>query len=391
MTNTALKYIVCIMTACFVISCGTSVTKRNPDIQNIRITLAPQSEYIDAGDYLDTLRIVPLQTGEDAAIGEISSIRIRNGKIYIVDAQSEALFIFDTDGTLLGKLSAQGRGPNEYMNLSDIEISDDGSIWLLDYITQKLLVYDSNLDFKKSISTSEVWGNYLSKCGEEILLINDKSSSQTGYYCLYRLNNDNQTFTPFIPFDESLEDIGWALERYHTALPGKTLCVFPPFDTIYSYENGRAQAKYLVDFGKDKMDREVIMGDSEDALMESFKSLKTKGVDEIDFIGTDKLLLRFKNKDTDFVAIHDEKSGTVSTGNHLVWSRYGNLPMDKTFSDNGFFISYLFPYDFSMIYSDENMAGLKFGCDSVRNTIQCLRNNVSETDNPILFIGKTIM
>lgn len=65
-------------------------------------------------------------------ISYIDKIVIRNDKFYINDWKTRRLLIFDIQGHPLGVINRRGRGPEEYLQITDFDVDDNGSLWLLD-------------------------------------------------------------------------------------------------------------------------------------------------------------------------------------------------------------------------------------------------------------------
>ena len=96
---------------------------------------------------LESFDVVPLETDDDCLIGRVTSIKKRGGR-YFVMSDRKNLHVFDGDGRFLFKVSNEGQGPGEYVQLCDYE-ADDQSIYLLDY--KKMHIFDWDGKFVKTI------------------------------------------------------------------------------------------------------------------------------------------------------------------------------------------------------------------------------------------------
>jgi hypothetical protein len=64
------------------------------------------------------------------------------GHLYVVDANFEAVQIFDTDGNLLLAFGHEGSGPGEFWLPTGIHIDPHGRIWVADSYNKRVQVFD---------------------------------------------------------------------------------------------------------------------------------------------------------------------------------------------------------------------------------------------------------
>jgi DNA-binding beta-propeller fold protein YncE len=64
------------------------------------------------------------------------------GRIYVVDANFEAVQVFDREGTLLMTFGREGRGPGEFWLPAGLWIDAGGRIWIADSYNQRVQVFD---------------------------------------------------------------------------------------------------------------------------------------------------------------------------------------------------------------------------------------------------------
>lgn len=139
------------MVMAMVISCN-----RNGDSSGIETVelqdLVPQD--VNVSSFTTGVETVPLETGDDSRISMIRDIEIDSTRIYISDLITRSILIFDrSDGTFLSKLHKQGRGPGEYLEITDFCVDDEaGTIEVFDGSASGiLLTYDINsLEFLES-------------------------------------------------------------------------------------------------------------------------------------------------------------------------------------------------------------------------------------------------
>lgn len=108
------------------------------------------STQVKMSDLLDDAFFIPLETKEDNLLGEIKKIKFDEDKIYL-NSDNTVLACYDMDGNHVFDIDRKGRGPGEYLQISDFVVDGD-SIYLLDNYLKKVHVYDKDaLDYKRSI------------------------------------------------------------------------------------------------------------------------------------------------------------------------------------------------------------------------------------------------
>lgn len=164
---------------------------------------------------VDIRRVIPLETTDESVISDIKKAVFKNNQIYIQDRSSHKLRIFSIDGKYIGSLSRQGRGPGEYIKLTDFDVDKD-YIYVLSADNKKIIQYDYD-DFNKSveikvpeavskihISDGNIWaGDIFTYQGlNELALLEKGASSRfptsgnihdensfNGFYSIYRMKD----------------------------------------------------------------------------------------------------------------------------------------------------------------------------------------------------------
>lgn len=87
---------------------------------------------------------------KDFQISGIDKIIYRNDNLYVLDWISRKILIYKRDGIPVYTLSKFGRGPQEYLQISDFDIDGYGNIIILDGKTDKLLMYSPQGELLRS-------------------------------------------------------------------------------------------------------------------------------------------------------------------------------------------------------------------------------------------------
>lgn len=136
----------------------TKIDDSNYQVFTINFSTSEKNEKtINISDFTDSISYINLETNKDLLMQSIKSIKYNKDKIYISDFQGQELFIYNTDGKFLNKLNNSGRGPGEYLAISQFEINyENGNIHILDDIGSKIFIYTQNGEFIKSIKVDDI-------------------------------------------------------------------------------------------------------------------------------------------------------------------------------------------------------------------------------------------
>ena len=133
-------------------------------------------------NHFSVKKIVLLETTLESQIVYISKVFSSEDKIIILDNFGKSILFFDANGKFISRISRIGRGPGEYIGLSDMMVNfENETICVLDGCdTRKMIYYSFSGDFLKEIS--------IDMCADSF----------------YRLNDGSYVF--FVPTDNNLAD-----------------------------------------------------------------------------------------------------------------------------------------------------------------------------------------
>ena len=115
---------------------------------------------------------------DDVFIGRFSSISVDEaGRVYIADGQGLSIKVYEPNGQLLTQLGREGRGPGEFLNLSNIQVNGI-----------KVFAYDSNQQRAVVFSTDSLTYNYTVNIANNR---QDFEELQDAYLSGYYVRNDN--------------------------------------------------------------------------------------------------------------------------------------------------------------------------------------------------------
>jgi hypothetical protein len=150
MKNSCLKNL-CFLTISLTILCscsgaGSSNVDNVIDVESV----VGSGKIRNASDFIKEIKYIPLETTSNSMVGNIESIIIDHRKMYVRDNKN-VITIFDLNGKYLSTLNRMGRGPEEYLSISDFEIASNGNIFIASR-SEGLIEYSSDLKFTRKIS-----------------------------------------------------------------------------------------------------------------------------------------------------------------------------------------------------------------------------------------------
>lgn len=192
--------------------------------------------------------LIFLEQTENSLIGEISKVVVSDDRIYILDQyNSHAIFCFTKNGKFINSYRKLGRGPEEYVEINDIDYYNNKI-----YISVspfRILILDKNLNFQEAIIIEEFKNRSLNS--SIIAMNNDTiiiSDSELPYkYNFYSINEKRfiSHQSPALgqgygyrrpPIVKSISNQLFVTERYN--------------DTIFIIEKNKVIPKYFINYEK---------------------------------------------------------------------------------------------------------------------------------------------
>ena len=133
--------------------------EKSKEISEVRLTIDIENEEeIFFSDIFEDYAIIPLETTQNALIGEISKILLSGNLIFILDSKlANAVFIYNKKGKLLQKIKSIGLGPGELFSPVNIEVNEkDKELIVFDGRQGKFLFYDFEGKFLREKRKTEI-------------------------------------------------------------------------------------------------------------------------------------------------------------------------------------------------------------------------------------------
>ena len=280
------------------------------------ITVVPFSSYREMDgklqavlDSADILKLQNVNSGK-VVLSNYDKCVVQNGTIYILDEIRRIIAGYDYYGSLTSILDKKGRGPYEYLSISDFDVDSDGNIWVVDGRKNEIIQYSKDLipirlikpeakirkmkvlrtgDFLCELALWEKSSKYSSF---QVVLCNDEFKIKKGLIPMPEINDDNYEFS----------SIGFSDGEYGIVYNK------PIDDTLYVFSDaGELTEKIFFDFEEFSVPEKMKsnLEGNRRALNEKLFLTNTIVITDTHIVG---IIYRFGNP-SNFIV--DRKNGTV--------------------------------------------------------------------------------
>lgn len=190
----------------FLAGCGNQ-SKPVSIEQEIITPLSAGNAVDDLLPYIDSVEVVPLETTGKALIGLVGKILLLpNGNVLIKSTAS--MFMFSPEGKFLFQIGKNGRGPEEYLTIDDVCLSQDArELWILggceivkystetgQFIRKTTLELPEICNGFDAIASGPGHSAFLYYCPQM-----DENNFSEDFYCLYRYDEQGRILQKFLP------------------------------------------------------------------------------------------------------------------------------------------------------------------------------------------------
>lgn len=108
----------------------------------------------DLEPFTDSTIVVELKSEGDEVFGVPEKCVFKDNKIIVLERvgyTEQKLRVFDAKGNYLCQVGGTGRGPGEYLDISDFAVSPDGFIWIEDAQANRVLKYGPDYRYVESM------------------------------------------------------------------------------------------------------------------------------------------------------------------------------------------------------------------------------------------------
>jgi hypothetical protein len=255
-----LIFINCIFLCVLFSSCNKNQWDNSISTEDAEIIdLTKMNKYLVESIPVKDVHYIYLETNDEALIGRVKKILIRNDRIYILDHKyAKALFVFNIQGKFLFKLDAQGKAPNEFVNLNDFDIDDAGNIFLHDQAAKKIIKYSDSGEYIEYYNYS-FYTSHFKHINDSLFVFqncnhrNPKMKDIKDYTIYYWNRKSNQVTNVFFPYvHENVESFGGAYFNIFSS-DNKVYYIPRYTDLVYELGTNEVHLKYTFKFDHTRM------------------------------------------------------------------------------------------------------------------------------------------
>lgn len=334
----------------------------------------------------ENVEYIPLETTNASMIGRIDRIQIFDGYYFITDKRNaKGIYIFDSKGHFLNKISPFGKGPHEITFMDDVVYNKiTKQIEIYDSVRKKILVYALNGDFIKEFDTKVYLRSfYPIKRNERYYYTGFRSIKEDldidKNYRLLRMDENANLLGSFFSYRDSQENqkiVQLQNNFFPTDNSNNVLFLEPFSNNIYELNANSVILKYKIDFNNANIPDDLL--DSDDVNKMGFEKTKfviknnAALVKSILFEDNEELILWY-TKDVYRECHYDKKSKeSYEYNNYFIKDDNIYLPMDQCVTKK---------FSFTSI---EPMFLLTEKTNSYGTRIQKILAGKKSTDNPVL-------
>lgn len=223
---------------------------------NISLDAAAQIDFGKVVD-LSTLSFIHLQTNSNSLIGSDYKV-VHNDSLLVI--LSNKIIGFNLSGDHLFTIDKKGKGPGEYLTLSDILILDNNNFLVLDRQGKKVLHIDSSGATLKTIPI-DLHGLTFDFIDKSTLAVYSGSDwTENSKHRLNYLDLEKQKIIKsFFPISQNEYNWRYFIGIQNFQRGANNLYFYMDCnDTIYSISKNRMDPYIIMDFGKNKMPSEYV-------------------------------------------------------------------------------------------------------------------------------------
>ena len=239
----------------FLAGCGNQSKPVSVE-QEIITPLSAGNAVDDLLPYIDSVEVVPLETTGKALIGLVGKILLLpNGNVLIKSTSS--MFMFSPEGKFLFQIGKNGRGPEEYLTIDDVCLSQDArELWILGgceivkystetgrFIRKTTLELPEICNGFDAIASGPGHSAFLYYCPQM-----DENNFSEDFYCLYRYDEQGRILQKFLP----RKDYGLNIALITQASDNRYILRPQDSDNIcYYLSDSLPVPRVKIDFGKE--------------------------------------------------------------------------------------------------------------------------------------------
>lgn len=119
----------------------------------IEVPVLSPNMYVLSSEVFDSVFVRKLETKEESIIGEITTVKVNNGMLYVHDKSFiRRIKRFDLSGKYIDDIGSNGSAPGEYIEPTSISFSST-NIFVYDQATRSNILYNYEGEYERSFTT----------------------------------------------------------------------------------------------------------------------------------------------------------------------------------------------------------------------------------------------
>jgi hypothetical protein len=338
-----MKRIVFLLAVVGAMACSqSSKTEEGPVSVKIDLEASRSPKEISDFQKRFSIRLLPLETTEDALFGYANRVVVSGETIFILDAGQDAVFRYDLSGRYVGKIYRQGNGPEEYVTARAMAVSD-GYIHISD-LTQ-ILQYDWEGRYIGRFPVSRTYQLTVNNAGNVLT-----AGSYLDDYMLNEYDRSGTRIAGYFPQDEKLANFPLTRGTWRSlGIYDGNIYITNSFDpTIYFIKEGQIKPAFTFDFGSNSLPNSIFMGTPEQ-MVDNFENYRERSVMAINGVTLTDDWVVFSPEFSDSpVVYYDRRTNTYMTnrGFEIPYSTFlGRYFAPHGYTDSGEFYSWINAYE----------------------------------------------
>ena len=240
-----------LITCCLLLASCDPAPQSNCTIIDLRNHSLLPEEPIPLSEMAESVQLIFLETNDSVLISYIREIKIEREKLYV--CATNGAFVFDVDGLFLNTVGANGRGPNEYLNLYGLFPSND-VVWIIDNVGKKVLKFRDSGAFLGSFVAEKRHTGYYHSGGDNFIgFIPDNGQSDTDIMLAF-FNSTGMVDSILYRNPILQSNIAWGLTNEASFIQMGAQIKFKHVfnDTIYKIMDNKLMPEFVLNLGARK-------------------------------------------------------------------------------------------------------------------------------------------
>lgn len=210
--------------------------------------------------YDKSMNTIVLSDGghQDCIQSSVSKVLCSEDRILVLDGIQNSVVAYDNNGQAIAKIGIRGRGPQEYVQISDFSVTADSGVVLLDGNKDALLFYDNEYRFSRKQKNRHDFSR-LTSVGVDRYLMNISTWDQSGDFDFnVLLCDENQKEIAHFIRNNKQQDPNFEFPYvgFSPADGGKRFFLKPIDDNVYMFAGPELETIYHFDFGAKRIKEE---------------------------------------------------------------------------------------------------------------------------------------